>query len=90
MSAVIVTTAEELASVVRKAVDDALAARDANPPREILTLAQAAELLDRHPKSVMTLVKSRGLPAHFISERQPRFRRSELLAWLSAQGKGEP
>jgi hypothetical protein len=28
------------------------------------------------------LVKKRNLPVHFISEREPRFKRAEVMAWL--------
>jgi hypothetical protein len=30
----------------------------------------------------MELVHAKHLPAHYISEREPRFKRAELLGWL--------
>ncbi|MGC4088432.1 MAG: helix-turn-helix domain-containing protein [Polyangiaceae bacterium] len=50
--------------------------------QEVFTLTQAADFLQRHPKIVMQLVREAKLPVHFISSREPRFKRSELLAWL--------
>lgn len=53
---------------------------------EVLTLKQAASLFDVHPKTLMQkLVKERGCPVHYIGPQDPRFRRSECLAWLSSQ-----
>jgi excisionase family DNA binding protein len=84
-------TVEQLAELVRKAVRDEVARLPQSGAREVLTLPEAAELLGRHPKVVMQLVRTGSLPAHFISEREPRFKRTELLAWLDTlpnQAKG--
>lgn len=53
---------------------------------EVLTRQEAADLMSVHPKFLMqTLVKERGFPVHYIGPQDPRFRRSECLAWLSSQ-----
>lgn len=71
-------TVDQLRALIREAVAES----SAPPSREVLTLAECAELLHRHPKVVMQCVRERGLPAHFISEREPRFIRCEVLEWL--------
>ena len=75
-------TVEQLETLVRRATKAAVEAVGAAPPREVLTLAECAELLQRHPRVVMQLVREAGLPAHFISVREPRFKRIEVLNWL--------
>ena len=51
---------------------------------EVLTLDEAAALLQLHPKVVAKYVRERGLPALRIG-REYRFRRSALMAWLDGQ-----
>jgi len=82
----VVIEAAELQRLIRDAVKAEVANLTVEGPREVLNLEQAAELLDRNPRVVMKLVKEGNpkLPAHFISGREPRFRRSELLEWLNA------
>ena len=47
--------------------------------------AEKIAMLKRNEKIVMgVLVKKRGLPVHYISEREPRFKRSEVLTWLDS------
>ncbi|HLV66283.1 MAG TPA: helix-turn-helix domain-containing protein [Polyangiaceae bacterium] len=75
-------TTEQLRELIREAVRTELSHQPAQTVREVLTLREAAEFLCRTPKVVMQLVRAGSLPAHFISEREPRFKRSELLAWL--------
>jgi excisionase family DNA binding protein len=75
-------TTEQLRELIRDAVRVELARQPDQSAREVLTLKEAAEFLDRHPKVVMQMVRAGTLPAHFISEREPRFKRAELLDWL--------
>ena len=83
MSRLAVTlTVEELTDLVRGAVRKELAAVALYDAKEVLDLAETAKLLGRHPKVVAALVREKGLPAHYISEREPRFKRAEVLAWL--------
>ena len=75
-------TVDELADLVRTQVRLELAQCAIESAREVLMLKEVAELLGRHPKVVATLVRDKGLPAHYISDREPRFKRAEVLAWL--------
>lgn len=55
---------------------------------EVLTVKQTAELFDVHPRTLMQkLVRERGCPVHYVGPQDPRFRRSEVLEWLSKQPK---
>jgi excisionase family DNA binding protein len=78
-------TRSELETVVLRAVELGVAKAVASADAEVMTLKEVAAYLKRHPKVVMKLVRSDGLPAHFISDREPRFRRTEVLAWVSAR-----
>jgi excisionase family DNA binding protein len=51
---------------------------------EILTLKQAAALLKVNTHQIPKLIRREGLPAYRLGK-QWRFRRSELLAWLTRQ-----
>ena len=83
MSAIVVLTSEQLQELVDRAVAKAVVSIPQSGAREILSLKQAADFLDRAPRTVTELVKTRGLPAHYISDREPKFIRSELVAWLA-------
>ena len=86
MALAVTLTVEELGALVRDSVKAELSKLSAAAPHEVLTLTQVAELLHRSEKTVMeSLVEERHLPVHYISEREPRFRRSEVLVWLSQQ-----
>ena len=75
-------TVEELAELMREQLRTELERMKLGGTKEVLTLSEAAEFLDRHPKKIMELVRAKRLPAHYISEREPRFKRAELLVWL--------
>jgi hypothetical protein len=83
-------TVDELRALVLNATREAVAHVQAHPAREVMTLTQCAEFLERHPKVVTQLVREKGLPAHYISEREPRFMRAEVIAWLMAQPTEKP
>lgn len=82
MTLAVTLTVEELSQLVREQVRGELAQVQLSAAKEVLTLVEAAELLGRHPKKLMELVRDKKLPAHYISDREPRFKRAELLAWL--------
>jgi hypothetical protein len=83
MSTLAVTlTVEQLADLVRAQVAAELAKLPTYGAKEVLNLQEVAELLDRHPRSIKGLIDEKGLPVHFISDREPRFKRAEVLAWL--------
>lgn len=84
-SMLVTLTVGQLRELVAEAIRLEVLKAIAKPMPEVLTLKQCAELLDRTTKTVMKLVQEDGLPAHYISEREPRFRLSEVLAWLSAR-----
>jgi hypothetical protein len=75
-------TVEQLSELVREQLRVELERMPHGNVKEVFNLTEAAAFLDRHPKKVMELVRDKLLPAHFISEREPRFKRTELLAWL--------
>lgn len=85
MSAIVVITPEQLAELVNKAVTEAVSRLPQSGAQEVLSLQEAADFLGRHPKVITQLVREEGLPAHYISEREPRFLRSELITWLRAR-----
>jgi hypothetical protein len=82
VSLVVIETAE-LARLVRESVREEVAvlAKGATVP-EIMDLNEAAKFVRRSRQVLMLLVKQGSVPAHFISDREPRFKRVELLAWL--------
>lgn len=82
MTLAVTLTVEELGEVVATRVRHELSLVKLAAAKEVLDLTETAELLGRHPKVVASLVREKGLPAHYISEREPRFKRSEVLAWL--------
>ncbi len=58
----------------------------AKPEPEVLDLQATAKFFGVHPRTVMgKFVKERGCPCHHIGPQNPRFRRSEILEWLTAQ-----
>lgn len=87
MSAHVLTTPEELRTLIREAVAEALSAKDrGGAVQEVLTSEQAGKLLGLHPKVVIGYVTSKGLPGQRLG-RIWRFRRTELLEWMARQGK---
>lgn len=80
---IVTLTAAQLAEIVEQSAARALEKLVANQQSEVMELDECAKLLRRTPDTVMAvLVKKKGLPCHFISDREPRFKRSEVLAWL--------
>ena len=81
----IVCTPDELKALVRESLREELANTDRGEPKDVLNLTEVCELLQRDRKTVMRFVHDESLPAHPIGERELRFRRGEVLAWLSAR-----
>lgn len=81
MSAVALLTPEELSAIVGAAVEHAFESRVES---EILTLEQAAEFLQLHPKVVVRYIAERKLPAARLG-RQYRFIKRDLAVWLKTQ-----
>jgi excisionase family DNA binding protein len=82
MSALAVTlTVDELEQLVERAVTRAVGQR---PDSDVLTRDEVAQLLQIHPRVVVTYVRTRGMPGKQVG-RSWRFRRSEVLAWLEEQ-----
>jgi hypothetical protein len=80
---VIGLTTQQLSELVTKSVAGVVEKLVADQQKEVLNLDECAALLQRTPYTVMqVLVKTKGLPFHMISEREPRFKRSQVLAWL--------
>lgn len=80
---VISLTTQQLSDLVTQSVAGAVAKLVAEQQKEVLNLDECAALLQRTTHTVMkVLVKTKGLPVHFISEREPRFKRSQVIAWL--------
>ncbi len=84
MSDLLVTlTTDQLSALIESSTSRAIEKLVAAQLPEVLDLEQCAALLKRNEKVVMgVLVKKRNLPVHFISDREPRFKRPEVMAWL--------
>lgn len=74
-------TVDELREVVSELTRAELAKLPAAGPKEVMTLKELEEFLDRSERSIKKLIEH-GLPAHYISDREPRFVRAKVLAWL--------
>lgn len=83
-------TTEQLANLIASTVRHEIQLAAKGGPKEVLMLDDVTELLGRCRSVVMRFVEEEGLPAHYISEREPRFRRSEVLAWLSSRPSTPP
>jgi hypothetical protein len=82
---IVTLTTDQLAELVETSAARAVAKLVASQQQEVMSLSVCAALLDRNEEIVMrVLVKKKGLPVHYISDREPRFKRSEILAWLDA------
>jgi hypothetical protein len=80
---IVTLTTDQLADLVEASAARAVEKLVANQQQEVLGLTACATLLGRNEEVVMrVLVKKKGLPVHYISDREPRFKRSEILAWL--------
>jgi excisionase family DNA binding protein len=75
---VVVLTPEEVEKLLERTWERLIRQQS---EKEVLTLEEAAALLDLHPKVVTRYIREKSLPAHKIGP-EYRFRRSELLAWL--------
>lgn len=67
------------------ALREQLNGRGASATDEILSRAQAAELLGVCIESVSKLVRDSGLPCRRVGGNRYRFLKSEVLSWLAAR-----
>ena len=82
-------TVEQLGDLVSSRVREELAKTIFSEVPEVMTLEACAKFMDLSTKTVARLEREEGLPSHYLSPSDRRFRRSEVLAWLSARGKPE-
>lgn len=81
-------TVDELEALVERAAERAIAAvADASVQPDVLTRAQAAELLQVTDHQVVVFVKKHGLPGARCGG-EWRFRRRDILAWIERQKEG--
>ncbi len=80
---IVTLTTDQLSQLVETSAARAVEKLVANQQNEVLDLEGCAALLKRSEDVVMrVLVKHKGLPVHYISDREPRFVRQEVMAWL--------
>ncbi len=60
-----------------------MAKHDAQPVKEIMTVADVARYLRCHPSSIYRLLKQRQIPAFRLGT-DWRFRRSDIDRWIDA------
>jgi excisionase family DNA binding protein len=89
MNAFVLLTPEQLDALLQRAVREAMASvqTSGSDSPDVLTRAQAAELLQVTEHHVTRLHRKEGLPGHKLG-REWRYRRSEILAWI-AKRKGD-
>ena len=80
-------TADELAAIIETAVASALAKARPSEPSEIMTAEQVAELVQVCVETVPRLVRNAGLPEIRAIGNHRRFRRSEVIEWMTARRK---
>ncbi|HEY3237725.1 MAG TPA: helix-turn-helix domain-containing protein [Polyangiaceae bacterium] len=81
---VVVLSPEQLQDIVEQALRAGLNARE---QREVLTTEQCCTLLEITRKTLMRYV-SEGLPCHSLSDREQRFLRGEVTAWIRSRSYG--
>jgi len=79
---IIVMTEEQVRALVSSAVAETVKAHTGDA---VLDEDECAELLKVSKVTLRRYTKTRGLPAHPLSERELRFMRSEVLNWVSSQ-----
>lgn len=92
----VVIPLDELERIVRRAVDDALEAREAAAASDWIGDEEAARILGMKVSSLRKGLQPsslagphpvlEGLPVHYAG-RVRRFRRSEVETWLAARGR---
>jgi hypothetical protein len=76
-------TVGDLRDLIRAEVRAELAKLPHTGAKEVLTLAEVCDFLDRSDRAIKQLIEH-GLPVNYISAREPRFIRSKVLAWLES------
>ncbi len=64
-----------------------LATAQGAAPRRLLTVREVAEILQVHPKTVLRLTRSEGLPCLRLQARL-RFDPADVVRWVSARKEG--
>lgn len=86
---VVQLSVEELQTLIREGVRaelGALTGRDVKPANEIVSAADAAEILHCSERHVRNLASSGRIPSKRTGKLY-RFERSKLLAWVEQHGK---
>lgn len=81
---IVTVPASELEALVERAVRKVAPASAECEPSEVMTREQVGKFLQVDPHHVTKLARERGLPSHKLGS-EWRFRRSEVLEWLSQQ-----
>lgn len=79
---IVVLTQDQLRELLSEAVSEAVKAHTGDA---VLDEDECSHLLKVSKSTVRRYVRDRGLPAHPLSERELRFKRSEVLEWISQQ-----
>lgn len=77
---VVTLTTDQLEELLNRAVTRATA--DLLVQKEIMNTKEVAEFIGRSTRTIPALIEDDGLPVHYITPREPRFWRSEVLKWL--------
>lgn len=84
MSDLVVTlTIGQLREMMAQVVNEN--AQPAVLPKDVLTRTEVAQLIGRSPQTVMKVVEEEGMPVCYLTPKEPRFIRAEVLAWLRAR-----
>lgn len=79
---VVVLTPEQVEDLVQRALAKA---SDLREQREVMDAEDVGALLGVTKRTVTAYIESEGLPAHQLGPTTLRFRRTEVLAWLTAR-----
>ena len=79
---IIVTTPEQIGSIVRRVLLEVLAKGEATS--DWIDAKAVGAMLNVHPRSVRKL---RGLPHHRFGAKLLRYRRAEVQQWAETQGR---
>lgn len=73
-------TTDQLEELINRAVTRATT--DLLVQKEVMNTKEVAEFIGRSTRTIPELIQDSGLPVHYITPREPRFWRSEVLEWL--------
>ncbi len=81
MSTIVLTQAE-IEALIDSRIEARLSQVATESNKDVLSMAEVAQLLGKHPKTIRKLVLNRGLPVSNSAGREPRFIRADVMAWL--------